>query len=458
MIKYFTQRLCQTALLIGLLFNGQALIAQDRNNTDLGRSIYESGIGRDGREISAMLHGSTALSGAAVACVGCHGKNGRGGGESFIQAPDIRWMNLSKPYSARRVGAAEIPYNPQSFTKALRSGASPSGRKLDPAMPRFDLADDEIHSLIAYLDQIDQMPQGNDHSRPVILGLLPVSGQSSLADALDLKLRNCPAREGNTPIAAVNIIYFNTPEDAISKLDRQLAANPHAILLVPYLAGWEDRYSDAASRMNIQTVLPFSLLDPPARSSWYFPFPGLEAQILALLKSMKEDGYTQLRIRYEPEDPLSTKLDAFARSVALFHHISVIPENFREKEQTKSAWLWLKPVDGSQIDAESASNELMLVPALFFKPNKREVSSKEKDMAEWRIAYPYKPDAGENGTWRAPVDIWASAACEFLALAGAKSIDLKNLPGILKWEKDLFLYMNPDSDQLSGQVFIYKLP
>ena len=458
MIKYSIQRLCQTALLIGLLFNGQALIAQDRNNIDLGRSIYESGIGRDGREISAALHGSTVLSGAAIACIGCHGKNGRGGGESFIQAPDIRWMNLSKPYSARRIGAAEIPYNQLSFTRALRSGTSPSDRKLDPAMPRFDLADDEIRSLIAYLDKIDQTQQDNDHSRPVILGLLPVSGLNSLADALDLKLRNCPARDGNTPIAAVNIIYFNTPEDAVSKLDRQLATNPHAIMLAPYLAGWEDQYSDATSRMNIQTVLPFSLLDPPPRSNWYFPFPGLEAQILALLKSMKEDGYTQLRIKYEPEDLLSTKLNAFARNIAPFHHISVISGNFREKEQIKSAWLWLKPVDENQIDAESAKNELVLVPALFFKPNKREVNSKEKELAEWRIAYPYKPGAGKNGIWRTPVDIWASAACEFLSLAGAKLIDLKSLPEILKWEKDLFLYTKPDIDQLSDQVFIYKLP
>lgn len=449
-------RLHNAFLLLGCYLISHIHLALATDSIDLGRSIYERGIGRDGREIGAMVHGNVSLKGAAIACIGCHGGNARGDGEAFVQAPDIRWLNLSKPYPARRMGTAETPYNESSFSKVLRTGITAADRKLDPIMPRFDLADDEINSLIAYLSTIDQL-KSSEQSRLVILGLLPKPGQNTLADALDSKLKNCSAKENGSPIIAIDILYFDTPEDAIIKLQERLSENTNVLVLAPFLPGWEHQYVEAMQYNNVPTVLPFSLLDLPDGVNWIFPFPGLESQILALLKSAQAEGYAQLRVHSEPKNPLSVKLAAIATKMATAHGMLVIAdESERTHKQAKIATLWLKQFSPNQVEQSLLKDELMLVPVMFFKPDQANENSRENPLPQRHIAYPYNPKIGENGTWRMPVDVWAGAACKFLSLAGEKSINLHKLPEILKWEEDLFLYSRPNPDLLSDRVFIHK--
>ncbi len=450
-------RLYNALLLLGFCFISQTGTALAADLADLGRSIYEKGIGRDGRKISATIHGNITLNSTSIACGGCHGSDGRGGGEAFIQVPDIRWLSLSKAYPARRIGAAETPYDQLSFAKVLRIGITTTGRKLDPLMPRFDFADDEIKGLIAYLSEIDQQESAGQ-SRIVILGILPRLGQNALADTLDAKLKHCPAQENGAPIAAINMLYFDTPEDAIIKLNERLIENPDALVLAPFLPGWELQYANATRNKNVLTILPFSLLNPPNESNWLFPFPGLEAQILALVKSVKAEGYKELRVHSEPESPVSVKLAAIANKIATAHGMLEIADN-AEKTHThaKIATLWLKNVNPDQVDQSLLKDdELMLVPVMFFQPDQVIENSRRNPLPQWRIAYPYNPQTNGNEAWRMPVDVWAGAACKFLSLAGDKSFNLNKLPEILKWEEDLFLYSKPSSDLLSDRVFIYK--
>lgn len=443
-------------LLLGFYLMSHISLALAIDPIDLGRSIYEKGIGRDGREIGAMVHGSVSLKGAAIACIGCHGSDARGGGEAFVQAPDIRWLNLSKPYPARRIAASNTSYDQSSFSKALRTGLTAADRRLDPVMPRFDLADDEINSLIAYLGTIGQLEHA-EQTRLIILGLLPRSGQNALADALDAKLKSCPATENGSPIAAIDMLYFDTPEDAIIKLKKRLSENTNILVLAPFLPGWEHQYAKAMQYDNVPTLLPFSVLNPPHESNWMFPFPGLESQILALLKAAKAEGYMQLRIYSEPKNSFSTKLTTIASKMAATQGMLEIVDNSEKMHQkNKTAILWLKQFDPDQINQNSLEDELVLVPALFIKPNQAIDNFQRNSLQKKYIAYPYNPKATENNVWRAPVDVWAGAACKFLSLAGEKSISHRKLPEILQWEEDLFLYNRPGPDLLSNRVFIYK--
>lgn len=440
---------------LGFLMHHQAVVAEEDSALSLGRSIYEHGIGRDGREVNATLHGNLILKGTAMACINCHGENGRGGRESFIRAADIRWANLSKPYASRNMGGAELPYDQESFAKGVRAGISASGRKFDPAMPRFDLADDEILSLIEYLSRIDHTSH-SDGSRFSILGLLPEPGSNVLADALASELKNCPAREDGAPIAAVNIVYFDSPSDAILKLEKQLAKNPNALVLAPFLVGWERQYAEAVRRLNLQTVLPFSLLDAPVGSNWKFYFPGLQAQILALIKLIKQEGYSYLRIQYDSGNKLSTQLNEFSREIASLHQIKVLngvsPPAKTQQERIRSAWLWLKPVVMEKIENVSELDELMLIPALYFPSRNLETGAQ---LSNRRIAYPYKP-IDNSGIWRVPASIWGKAACEFLLRVGERSINPQDLPEVLRLEEGFFLYKQPALDLSSEQVFVYK--
>lgn len=446
-MRYFWQ----IVFLLSFCLGCQNALAEIDSSTQLGRSIYEHGLGRDGREIAAKLHGSVSLTGAVVACSGCHGKDGRGGGEAFIRASDIRWVNLNQPFPARRSGTAEASYDRSTFKKALHAGMSASGRKLDPAMPRFDLADDEIDALIAYLDQIDRKPD-NASARPIILGLLPAPGENPLTDALDAKLRNCAPVESGTPVTAIQLLYFDSPDAAIAQLNDQLRADVPVIILAPYLIGWEDRYVEAMRSSHAKTILPFTFLDRSDHSNWHFPFPGIEAQILALLKSIQADGYHQFRVAYDPEDALSSNLYTFANAIALKQGMS-LAANAPDAQHAQSTLplLWLKPVAKNPSETKMEAQPLMLAPVLFFSPNHVELQA-----AEWRVAYSYQPRSSD-GAWRTPVNIWTQAACGFLSQVGLGKIDWNELPEVFSWEEQAYLYKRPSLDLLSGQVIIEKI-
>ncbi|MGV8711478.1 MAG: c-type cytochrome [Nitrosomonas sp.] len=445
-------------LLLGLALLYSLHAVEAAAETNLGRSIYEKGIGRDGRDISAVVHGSVRLNGAAIACGGCHGKQGRGGGEAFIQAPDVRWLSLSKHYPARRIGSAEVSYDDASFTRALRTGLTAAGRTLDPAMPRFDLADDEIRSLIAYLEIVDDAEDANQ-TQPVILGLLPTPGQHPLTDALDAKLRNCAVSRNGTLIAAIDMIYFDTPKDAIAKLNDRLSAFPASVILAPFLAGWEQAYHQAIRHTDAMTVLPFSLRDPFEEHQWQFPFPGLESQIMALLKSAQTSEYRHVQLRYDPDNSLSKQLASIAREMIFSLNLSLLPERNEKMPETEDlATLWLKLVNPRQLDRSSSGDELMLVPAIFFKPDRTNAGEQKIYNGEWRIAYSYPPRQNKKGAWRTPVEVWGEAACEFLALAARQPVSRANLPEVLQLRDGLTVQLSIAPEKLADKVFIDKIP
>ncbi len=425
---------------------------------NLGRSIYEKGIGRDGREIGATLHGGVALTGASIACAGCHGQDARGGGEAFIRAPDIRWLSLSKPYTARRAGAAGVPYDWASFAKALRSGVTADGTRLDPVMPYFSLADDEVASLVAYLSVINDLAIKKE-SRVVVLGLLPTPGQNAAADRLSRKMQNCPTNTSKNRVAAIDILYFRDPEDAIAQMDKRILNNPNSIILAPYLLGWELEYLEASARWAIPTVLPFSFLDPPEENNWYYRFPGLQTQIKALLKSAKDDGRSRLSIVQDSNDALSLKLAAFSREAALQYQFQIATDPEEPvSEAIGSAKLWLTPLTDNAAARASRTAELMLVPALFYGAEKGIRLMHKLPGVQWRIAYPYMPQRKNNQPWRKPMDVWADAACEFLSILGEDTTTIETLPDIaLRWEQDFFLLPRPSDSEILNRVYIDEM-
>jgi hypothetical protein len=445
-------------LLLLLLTCGCAMAAPEDTGVTLGRLIYEKGIGRDGREIEAVLHGGIALKGATVACAGCHGPDGRGRAEAFVQAPDIRWMNLSRRHAARRAGISAVPYDPASFARTLRSGLTAGGIRLDPVMPRFNLAEDEVKSLIAYLSIIN-VPSSKKEDHIVALGLLPMPGRNAAADMLAQKMQNCPTSTSKTRVAAIDILYFRDSEDAIAQLNRRIQGNPNSIILLPYLLGWEEQYIEASVHWAIPTVLPFSFLDPPEEESkWYYRFPGLQTQIKALLKHAKDNGHSRLVIVHDSHNALSVKLAAFSREAALQYKFQVVTDTEESDSGQRSAELWLTPVSKDTGARLQKGNELMLVPALFYGFVNVDGFVHKLSGSQLAIGYPFKPQRKDSHAWRTPIDVWGSAACEFLATIGGGTTTLKNLPNIsLRWEQDLFLLPQPSEKELLDYVYIDEM-
>lgn len=85
-----------------------------------------------------MVHGQ-------VACVSCHGVDGRGGRHAMMgsgatmDAKDIRWSALAGEFDVAK------------FRAAVTEGRDPDGSTLSMDMPRWTIGSDDLGDVISYL-------------------------------------------------------------------------------------------------------------------------------------------------------------------------------------------------------------------------------------------------------------------------------------------------------------------
>ncbi len=82
--------------------------------------------------------------GGQLACVSCHGPSGKGGKHSMgmmqvMDAKDIRWSVLGGEFDAEK------------FRLAVVKGQDPDGTQLNSVMPRWNMPNQDLADLIAFL-------------------------------------------------------------------------------------------------------------------------------------------------------------------------------------------------------------------------------------------------------------------------------------------------------------------
>ena len=144
----------------------------------LGERIYREGLGVDGEPITAIVVSDIHVDGRMFTCVNCHQHSGLGTVEGSIITWPINGKELFVP--RRRTGAwspaaqgrgpgtperwslppqyqvpvARPAYTDKTLVSALRTGEDPTGRQMNPIMPRYDLNDRDMAVLIHYLKQL----------------------------------------------------------------------------------------------------------------------------------------------------------------------------------------------------------------------------------------------------------------------------------------------------------------
>ncbi len=140
--------------------------------TEKGREIYASGTSPSGEPVRALSAGGIRLTGAQAACIACHRPSGMGSREGAIAVSPITGPILySKPQShwpqrpGREVPVAQpmrqdarAAYDDLTLARALRTGVDASGTPLNPLMPRYEMSQVDMQSLIAYLRQLSAAP------------------------------------------------------------------------------------------------------------------------------------------------------------------------------------------------------------------------------------------------------------------------------------------------------------
>ena len=112
-----------------------------------GERIYFTATSERGTAITytgGPASGGWMMMGGRLACVSCHGPNGRGGKHNMgmmqvMESKDIRWSVLQPEFDADK------------FRLAVVKGQDPDGTQLKPDMPRWNISDDDLADLIAFL-------------------------------------------------------------------------------------------------------------------------------------------------------------------------------------------------------------------------------------------------------------------------------------------------------------------
>jgi len=141
----------------------QAESAQHAALVATGKRIYRQGIDSRGAPIKGLAPAGLVIEGKEAACVSCHRRSGYGGSEGKYNIRPVTgpalFAELTVPEHAPRIkaqlGTRQRPaYSHETLARAIRSGLDSSGKTLEPVMPRFQLSDNDMAALTAYLETL----------------------------------------------------------------------------------------------------------------------------------------------------------------------------------------------------------------------------------------------------------------------------------------------------------------
>lgn len=128
-----------------------------------GQRIYFTGSSRTGPPVRAQMAGMHRMAPGRMACVTCHGPDGRGGTVRMMmdtfEAPNIRWAHLTEEGHHDTENGDEVeehpPYSERTIRQAITQGVNPAGQELNWAMPRWKMTESQLDDLVSYLKTLE---------------------------------------------------------------------------------------------------------------------------------------------------------------------------------------------------------------------------------------------------------------------------------------------------------------
>jgi cytochrome c oxidase subunit 2 len=113
-----------------------------------GERIYTTSTSDSGERIT-YTGGPGMMMQGVLACVNCHGPEGRGGIVYFMMQsfdiPNITWPELTGPHMDHP------PYTEETLKRAVTQGLDPAGEPLEYPMPRWQMSGSDLNDLAAYI-------------------------------------------------------------------------------------------------------------------------------------------------------------------------------------------------------------------------------------------------------------------------------------------------------------------
>lgn len=137
--------------IVGLLLLASGILAGGRPpNTAEGRGEWIFRTGTDlttGQPIPRT--GGMMM---ATGCAACHGTNGQGLRTPMFVSPNVAYRNLTDPAGMLEPDGSRGPtYTEAQIKRAITQGIDAEGQPLAWPMPRWQMTDQEMNDLLAYL-------------------------------------------------------------------------------------------------------------------------------------------------------------------------------------------------------------------------------------------------------------------------------------------------------------------
>jgi len=262
-----------------------------------GKRIYDKGTNTSGKPVKAYFgRGSELieLKGEGATCTSCHGYDGLGRPESGIIPTNITWPYLMKSYGhIHPDGLEHSAFTGESLKSYIRDGIYPGGRKGDPAMPVYVIADEDLDDLIAYLKRLDTAIDPGLSDRSIRIGtIIPAEGAAGeIGEAMKRTIQAYFDEindKGGIFSRKLELFAEKTAlpvsQDALRKLIEQ---KQFFSLIATFTPGSDREISSVAETEAIPLIGPFTLfpVDVVALNRYVFYIhSGLREQMCALVE------------------------------------------------------------------------------------------------------------------------------------------------------------------------------
>jgi ABC-type branched-subunit amino acid transport system substrate-binding protein len=250
--------------------NAQDIVLSEAE--ERGKYVYETGKSRSRRIITADLQrGEPPVPAEILPCKNCHGADGRGAEDYTDVAPlNINWyaMVQSGPHAhSKRSHAA---FDEASVARSIVDGLDPDGNALDPAMPRYNISDDDMADLIAYLKVMDSQSDPGITSTSVRLGtVLPMEGQhaglgNAMRDVIEAYFSTINATGGvHGRKLELAVGPWGDTDDPAIWAARDLVNSEQVFALISgYVPEYDAEFAALADEKKIPLVGPYTALPP----------------------------------------------------------------------------------------------------------------------------------------------------------------------------------------------------
>lgn len=321
---------------VGLVGTGPGMAATAADAEDSlsaaalrGRVVYHQGAGSRGApRVARVGEHDIELPAASLPCASCHGADGLGRPESGIYPSRLDWGYLAQPDGHRHpaTGRRHPPFDEPALKAALVAGIDPAGNRLDPIMPRYDLDDEDIADLVAYLREMGRdLDPGVSGARVRIATVLPGDGPlaalgESVAAVLRARFEALNAAGGlHGRTVELHVAAVGASSAEALEMARALAADATMFALLAVVApGEEQALAELARTTGVPVVAPVTISSPPGEQLGgpvFFLYPDLVQQSVALLRHARAEHGAAAKLQLlAPDERLERRALAAARA------------------------------------------------------------------------------------------------------------------------------------------------